>query len=85
MISLHERLTTLSPTQRQALYDQARREALALRRQAIADAVDGVGHGVQAAGERHAGRHAAGRVAARPHHAGVAPVAPHRTAASCPR
>jgi len=83
MISLHERLTTLSPTQRQALYDQARREALALRRQAIADAVDAVGHGVQAAASA-ASRHL--RAAwQRVHGAGTAPVVPHRTAASCPR
>ena len=83
MISLHERLTTLSPTQRQALYDQARREAQALRRQAIADAVDAVGHGVQAAASA-ASRHL--RAAwQRVQGAGAAPVAPHRTAASCPR
>jgi|JI10StandDraft_1071094.scaffolds.fasta_scaffold485335_2 hypothetical protein len=83
MISLHERLTTLSPTQRQALYDQARREALALRRQAIADAVDGAGRGLQALASA-TGRRL--RTAwQRVRIMGVAPLAPPRAAAACPR
>lgn len=67
-------LDHLSPGQRQALYDQARREALALRRQAIADATDAIGRALRAAARRVR--------AALP---GAAHVAMPPRAVSCPR
>lgn len=41
-------LSRLTPRQHQALYEYARREALALRQQAISDAIDWIGHGMVA-------------------------------------
>lgn len=45
-------LSTLTLEQRRALYDQARRDALVLRRQAIADAATTIGVALQAAARR---------------------------------
>lgn len=74
-------LATLTAAQRHALYEQARREALALRRQAIADALDATGRGLQALA-RTAGRRLR---AAWQRVRGTASVAPQQAVASCPR
>lgn len=52
MHTAHSPLANLTPGQRQALYDQARREALALRRQALSDAADTIGRASRATARR---------------------------------